>query len=96
MMIPEEVFKRRRRHNNTPESTLLMIANFIVVAIDLTLFTNRNHINWFFWVVIGLLAVYNYFTIRKNREEFTRITIISYCISLAVLIVMFFLFKGQD
>jgi hypothetical protein len=95
MMIPEEVFKRRRRHNNTPESTLLMIANFIVVAIDLTLFTNRNHFNWFFWVVIAFLAVYNYFTIRRNREEFTKIIIISYSISLAVLIVMFFLFKGQ-
>jgi uncharacterized membrane protein len=93
-MIPEEVFKRRRRHNNTPESTLLMIANFIIVALNLTLFTNRNHVNWFFWVVIGLLAVYNFFTIRKNREEFTRVVVISYSISLVVLIVMFSMFKG--
>jgi hypothetical protein len=95
MMIPEEVFKRRKRHNNTPESTLLMIANFIVVGIDLTLFASGNRVHWFFWVVIGLLAVYNFFTIRRNREDFTKIVIISYSISIVVLIAMFFLFKGK-
>ena len=94
-MIPEEVFKRRRRHNNTPESVLLIIANFIVVSVSLTLFTRKDHVGWFFWVVIGLLAVYNFFTIRRNREEYNKITIIAYVISMIVLCVLFFLLKGK-
>ena len=94
--IPEEVFKRRRRHNNTPPSILLIIANFIVVSIDLTLFTSANQVNWFFWVVIGFLAVYNFFTIRRNREEFNKVTIIAYCISTLMLVAVFFLFKGKS
>jgi len=94
-MIPEEVFKRRRRHNNTPESSLLIIANFIVVSISLTLFTSKNHVGWFFWVVVGLLALYNFFTIRRNREEYNKITIIAYIISLIVLCLSFFLLKGK-
>ncbi|WP_259068426.1 hypothetical protein HDF24_09380 [Mucilaginibacter sp. X4EP1] len=94
-MLPEEVYKRRRRHNNTPESTLLIIANFIVVAINVALFTTRNHINWFFWVVLGGLALYNFFTIRRNREEFTKVITISYVVSIVILIGVFFLFRGR-
>ena len=94
-MIPEEVFKRRRRHNNTPESVLLIIANFMVVSVAIALFTDKHHINWFFWVVIALLAVYNFFTIRRHREEFTKNTIIAFATSIAVLILLFFLFKGK-
>ncbi len=94
-MIPQEVFKRRRNHNNTPESLLLIIANFVVFSIDMTLFENRGHINWFFWVVLVLLAVYNFFTIRRNREEYNKVTIIAYIISIAVLILLFFVFKGK-
>jgi len=94
-MLPEEVYKRRRRHNNTPESTLLIIANFIVVAINVALFTTRDHINWFFWVVLGGLALYNFFTIRRNREEFTKVIIISYVVSIVILIGVFFLFRGR-
>jgi hypothetical protein len=93
-MIPEEVFKRRPRHNNTPESTLLIIANFIVVSAGLTLFTDHKHIHWFFWVVIFSLAVYNFFTIRRNREEFAgRIVLISYLSSIVILIALFFIFR---
>jgi len=95
-MIPEEVFKRRRRHNNTPESILLIIANFIVVSVSLALFTDKKHVSWFFWVVIGLLAVYNFFTIRRNREEYNKITIIAYIISIIVLCLLFFLLKGRE
>ncbi|MFI5138434.1 MAG: hypothetical protein ACHQIM_11470 [Sphingobacteriales bacterium] len=90
-MIPEEVFKRRPRHNNTPESILLIIANFIVVAVAESIFVSKHHVNWFFWVVIGLLAVYNFFTIRKYREEFDKLTVISYVLSVAILIAVFFL-----
>jgi hypothetical protein len=94
-MLPEEVYKRRRRHNNTPESTLLIIANFIVVAINVALFTTRDHIGWFFWVVLGGLALYNFFTIRRNREEFTKVITISYLVSIFILIGVFFLFRGK-
>jgi hypothetical protein len=95
-MLPEEVFKRRRRHNNTPESVLLIIANYIVISLSITLFTDKNHISWFFWVVAGLLATYNFFTIRKNHEEFTRPIIIAYTISVIVLVGVFFLFIGRN
>lgn len=94
-MIPEEIFKRRRNHNNTPESVLLIIANYIVVFAALALFTSRNHINWFFWVVLCCLALYNFFTIRRNREEYNRVTTIAYIASLVVLVAVFFLFRGM-
>jgi 4-hydroxybenzoate polyprenyltransferase len=94
MMLPDEVFKRRRRHNNTPEHILLIIANFIVMSVAMSLFATRDHIGWFFWVIAGLLALYNFFTIRRNREEFTKPVIISYSLSVAVLIAVFFLFVG--
>ena len=91
-MIPEELFKRRPRHNNTPESTLLIIANFIVISVASSLFTSKDHIGWFFWVIAGLLALYNFFTIRKNREEFTKAAVIAYALSIAVLIGVVILF----
>ncbi len=95
-MIPEEIFKRRRNHNNTPESILLIITNFIVLSVAVTLFADRNHINWFFWVVLAVLAVYNYYTIRRNQDEYSnRITVIAYLVSLVVLILVFFLFRGM-
>jgi hypothetical protein len=87
-MITDEVFKRRRRHNNTPESILLIITNFIVVAAANTLFSNHHHLHWFFWVVIGFLAVYNFFTIRKNYEIFNKVDKIAFLISIPVLILM--------
>jgi uncharacterized membrane protein SirB2 len=91
-MIPEGLFKRRPRHNNTPESTLLIIANFIVISVATSLFTSKDHISWFFWVIAGLLALYNFFTIRKNREEFTKPAVIAYALSIVVLIAVVFLF----
>lgn len=94
-MIPDEIFKRRRNHNNTPESVLLIIANYIVVFVALSLFTSRTHVNWFFWVVLGFLALYNFFTIRRNREEYNRVTTIAYIASLVVLVAVFFMFRGK-
>ncbi|MDR3694095.1 hypothetical protein [Mucilaginibacter sp.] len=96
-MIPEELFKRRPRHNNTPDSTLLILTNFIVIAISTALFTSKTEIYAFFWVVAGLLALYNFYTIRRNREEFgTKVVLISYIASTALLVVLFFLFKGHS
>ncbi|WP_428328589.1 hypothetical protein [Mucilaginibacter sp.] len=94
-MIPQEVFKRRRRHNNTPESLLLIIANFIVVFVALDLFTDSKHINWFFWVVLAALGVYNYFTIRRNIESFDKVTTITYITTVVLLIACFFIFRGK-
>jgi len=94
-LVPEELFKRRRRHNNTPQSVLLIFTNFIVVSVNLALFTNKQHVNWFFWVVTGLLALYNFFAVRKNREEYDKATVIAYVISTIVLTGLFFLFKGK-
>jgi len=94
MMLPEEVFKRRRRHNNTPESILLIIANFIVISADITLFSSHKHVHWFFWVVVTLLAVYNFFTIRRNIEEFSgKVVLISYVSSVLILIPLYFILK---
>lgn len=96
-MIPEEIFKRRRNHNNTPESILLIITNYIVVSVGLALFSNHGHVNWFFWVMIAFLAWYNFYTIRRNTEEYSnRATRIAYIISLVILVVVFFLFKENS
>jgi hypothetical protein len=95
-MIPEEVFKRRPRHNNTPQSILLIIVNFIVISCDATLFVHKEGIHWFFWVILAVLAVYNFFTIRKNIEDFNRISIIAYVVSIVVIAVLVFLLKGGD
>ncbi len=94
-MIPPELFKPRRRHNNTPEPILLIIANFIVVFAGLTLFAVKGRVHWFFWVCMGLLALYNFFNLRRNRELYNRTNIIAYIISLFVLVLVFFLFKGK-
>lgn len=95
-MIPEEIFKRRRNHNNTPESILLIITNYIVVSVGLAFCSNKGHIHWFFWVIIAFLAWYNYYTIRRNTEEYAaRATKIAYIISLVILVAVFFLFKAN-
>ena len=84
-MIPEELYKRRRRHNNTPTYITLIIANCIVLAVGASLAVSCNHIHWFFWVVAGLLGVYNFFSIRRNIEEYTKSIIIAYIVSLVVM-----------
>ena len=93
--LPEEVFKRRRNHNNTPESVLLILANYIVIFASSILLADKKHINPFFWVVVATLAVYNFFTIRRNREEFQGVTLISYIVSVLILIGVFFFLKNN-
>jgi hypothetical protein len=88
MLIPEEVFKRRKQHNNTPESIILIIVNFVVVSLGETLFWDHHHINCFFWVVIGLLVVYNFFSLRKNLEVYSKVDIIAYVSSMIVLVIL--------
>lgn len=88
MLIPEQVFKRRKQHNNTPEAVMLIITNFVVVSLAETLFWSHHQIGWFFWVVVGLLAVYNFFSLRKNLEVYSKVDIIAYVVSMVVLVIL--------
>lgn len=94
-MIPEELYKRRRRHNNTPESMVLIITNYIVLALAMNFFAACEKVNWFFWVIIGLLALYNFYILRKYREEYSKIHIIAYVVSLAGMVLYFFVLRGK-
>ena len=91
-MLPEEVYKRR--HYGTPQSFFLIIVNYVVLVLAMEFFATCIKINWFFWVVTGLLAVYNVFKIRREREEYDRTRIIAYVISLAGLLLLFFVLRS--
>jgi len=89
-MLPDDLYKRR--HYGTPQSILLILTNYTVFAVFATIFATGK-INWFFWVVIGLLALYNFFNIRKDREEYTRVRIIAYIVSILVMVLMFITYR---
>lgn len=84
-MVPEELFKRRPQHNNTPENIMLIISNCIVVSVGAAMCISNHHIHWFFWVIVGLLALYNVYSIRRNYEEYNKASIIAYVISLVAI-----------
>ncbi len=90
-MIPEDIYKRR--HFGTPQSVSLIVTNYIVVVIAVQVFAMSNPISWFFWVVIGLLAVYNFFQIRRNPGDFDRKNMIVYAVSVVLLLAVFFLLR---
>lgn len=90
-MLPEELYKRK--HFGTPESLILIVVNYVVVAVAVELFAMCTKISWMFWVSLGLLALYNVYTIRRNREEYGKNNIIGYIVSLGGLILMFVLFR---
>ncbi|GAA4924442.1 hypothetical protein [Mucilaginibacter defluvii] len=94
-MVPEQLFKRRPQHNNTPETVMLIIVNFIVFAVSVQVFAMCSKINSFFWVVLGCLALYNFYIIRRNLEELDRVRIIAYVVSLIVMVALFFLFRTR-
>ena len=89
-MIPEELYKRRHRHDNTPSYITLIIANYIVLFVSTSLLASCNSIHWFFWVISGFLAVYNFYTIRRNLEEYTKAIIIVYLASMVILAAVLF------
>ena len=90
-MIPEELYKRRRRHDNTPVTMVLIMTNYIVATI---LFTSVKATSWFFYVVLAGLAWYNFYTIRRNREEITRINIIAYSVGWAGIVLLYFVTRN--
>jgi hypothetical protein len=89
-MEPHQVFKRR--HFGTPESFTIITTNYIVVAVGLAITASHHKIHWFFWVILGLLAVYNVFSLRKNWSEYNKISLIAYFIGVAGLPLLFFMF----
>jgi hypothetical protein len=91
MLIPE-AFKPRRRHKNMAESIKLIIANFVVISVGATFCLGHRHINWFFWIILGGLAVYNFFTLRKDLEVYTRADRIAYISHIFILLLLILLF----
>ena len=91
-MLPEEVYKRR--HFGTPGSFYLIAINYVVLALAIQAFAACTQINWFFWIVIAALAGYNLYKLRRDREEYDKIRIIAYIISVAGMAIMFFVFRG--
>ena len=87
---PPQVFKRR--HFGTPASFTLITTNYIVAAVGLAITTSHHKIHWFFWVIFGLLAVYNVFSLRKNWTEYDKVGIIAYTIGVAGLPLLFLMF----
>ena len=69
----------RRRHFDNPAVFNILITNYIVAAFGLVIFDSNHHVNWFFWVVMGVLGVYNVFSLYKNREELNKNSYRSLC-----------------
>lgn len=92
-MNTNPVFNRRQNHNNTPASVTLIITNFIVFGLATQMLTSCAGIKSFFWVVLAALVVYNYFTIRKYREEYEKPQIIAYILSLVVMLGLYFVLR---
>ncbi|EHQ27114.1 hypothetical protein [Mucilaginibacter paludis] len=91
-MLPEGLYKRK--HFGTPESFFLITTNYIVLVLGMQFFAECTQINWFFWVVIGLLALYNIYKLRREREEYDKIRIIAYLISIAGMALLFFALRS--
>lgn len=91
-MLPEGIYKRR--HFGTPQSFVLITVNYIILALAIEFFALCTQINWFFWVAIAALAYYNFYKIRRDREEYDKIRIIAYIISVVGMVILFFVFRG--
>ena len=94
-MLPENLYKRRKSHNNTPPSVLLIITNCVILAVLMSLFATCDRVNNFFWVAIALLAVYNVYTVRRNHEEYNRLNIIIYVASIIGMCLVFYYMSRQ-
>ncbi|WP_448702306.1 hypothetical protein ACFGVR_08175 [Mucilaginibacter sp. AW1-3] len=92
-MLPEEVYKRR--HYGTPQSFFLIIVNYVVLVLAMQFFAQCTAISLYFWITMGLLAVYNFYKIRREREEYDKARIIAYVVSLAGLILLFFALRSS-
>ncbi|MBD1394071.1 hypothetical protein [Mucilaginibacter glaciei] len=93
-MLPEGLYKRRK-HHTTPPTVLLIFTNMIVAAVLIQLFTGCTGINNFFWAAIVLLGVYNVYEIRRNPDEYSKLNIGLYVVSIIFMIGLFFYFSNQ-
>jgi hypothetical protein len=48
----------------------LLTANYIVFALLVQMCVSCTGVHWFLWVGLAGLAWYNYYTIRRNIDEF--------------------------
>ncbi len=94
-MIPEQLYKRRRQHDNTPEWIIVIIVNYVIVPLCTQWFAMCTEIKTAFWVILAGLALYNVYTLRRNREAINRSGFIAYGVSMVVLIALFFLLRSR-
>ncbi|MBS7566579.1 hypothetical protein KHS38_19395 [Mucilaginibacter sp. Bleaf8] len=89
-MVPGNVFKDR---NYSSQAIISLITiNYIVFALAVQMCVSCTGLHWFFWIIIAGLAVYNFYNIRFNRDEFSeKKTQIIYVISLAGLSIIYYL-----
>jgi len=90
-MLPEDIYKRK--HFGTPQSFFLITVNFVVLTLAIQIFAACNQIQWYFWAVVAGLAAYNAYKIHHDREEYDKIRIIAYIISIACMVLLFFAFR---
>ncbi|CAM3969284.1 hypothetical protein MUGA111182_19765 [Mucilaginibacter galii] len=90
MKPPENLFRDR---NYSQQSLVSLItANYIVFAIAVQASVNCQRVHWFLWIVLAGLAVYNYFTIKRNIDEFSeKRTQIIYGLSMLGLALLYYL-----
>ncbi|WP_345954873.1 hypothetical protein [Mucilaginibacter sp. PAMB04168] len=87
---PQNYFKDR--HYSLQALVSLTTANYIIFALGVQACVNCERVHWFFWLILAGLAWYNYYTIRRNLEEFEeKRTQIIYGISLAGLGLLYYL-----
>jgi uncharacterized membrane protein len=90
MNPPESLFKDR--HYSLQSLITLITANYIVFAMAVQLSVSCERIHWFLWVALAGLVWYNYYTIRRNQEEFSeKKTQIIYAVSLIGMALLYYL-----
>lgn len=83
----------QRRHFGNPQVFNVLVTDYAVVFFGLTIFNSSHHrVHWFFWIIMGLLAVYNVFAIYKHREEITKVSIIAFIVGICGLPLIFLMF----
>jgi uncharacterized membrane protein YbhN (UPF0104 family) len=89
-MLPENVF--RDRNYSSQAITTIITTNYIVFALAVQMCVSCTSINWLLWIILAGLAWYNYYSIRRNPDEFGEKKIkIIYIVSLAGLAIMYYL-----
>jgi hypothetical protein len=87
---PETIFKDR--NYSQPSLISLITANYIVFAVMIQFTVDCARVHWFLWVSLAGLALYNYYTIKRNIDEFSeKRTQIIYVASIAGMALLYYL-----